>query len=272
MHGDAGAGYTVGSPNSAGVTVADDDSAPTPLPPATPELPHVTIAAAQGSVTEGQTATFTVTANPAPAADVQVSVTVTATGGDHGVSSGARNLTIPAGAGQPTATLEVTTVDDTIDESNGTVTARLNPGTGYTVAGTNPARVTVADNDETVVDPVDPVDPPPGGKPTVSITSVSPNSVTEGGTVTVTLTASPAPTERIEGSVIFADSYADGSSRSAFSFGSGETTDQPPSFTSQDDGQDVPSRTLTIFLYAFDDSYAVSSGTRTVTINDGDGD
>ena len=42
--------------------------------------------------------------------------------------------------------------------------------------------------------------------------------------------------------------------------------------SSQPDGEDVPSRTLTISLYAFNDSYAVSSGTRTVTINDGDDD
>ena len=176
---DAGAGYTVGSPNSAGVTVVDNDSASTPtptLPPATPDLPHVTITAGPSPVTEGQPATFTVTANPAPAADVPVSVTVTATGGDHGVTSGARNLTIPAAAGQPTATLEVTvpTVNDTIDESNGTVTATVNRGTGYTVARPSSARVTVADNDETVKPPDDgdplPDDPPPGGKPTVSIT------------------------------------------------------------------------------------------------------
>ena len=124
--------------------------------------------------------------------------------------------------------------------------------------------MSVADNDV----PGSEDDPPPGGKPTVSITSVSPTQVREGDAVTVTLSASPAPTERITGSVIFADSYADGSDRSAFSFGSGETTHEA-TFVTRAGGDDVPSRTLTISLYAFDDSYVVSSGTRTVTINDG---
>ena len=113
-----------------------------------------------------------------------------------------------------------------------------------------------------------PDDPPPGGKPFVSITNVSPTQVTEGEGVTVTLTASPAPTAPITGSLIFADSYADGSERVAFTFGSGDTTDER-SFLSREDGEQVPSRTLTILLFAFDESYAVSSGTRTVTINDG---
>ena len=117
------------------------------------------------------------------------------------------------------------------------------------------------------IDPVDPVDPPPGGTPTVSITNVSPTQVTEEELVTVTLTASPAPTALIRGSVIFADSYA-GASNSAFVFNSGETSDEVFLRTARD-GENV-SRTLIISLAtAFDDSYAVSSGTRTVTINDG---
>ena len=271
---DAGAGYTVGSPNSAGVTVVDDDSASTPtLPPATPDLPHVRIAAVERRVTEGETATFTVTASPAPAADVDVSVTVTAT--DPAVSSGAYDLTIMAD--QNTATLEVTTVGDTIDESDGTVTARVNPGTGYTVARPSSALVTVADDDETVKPPDDgdplPDDPPPGGKPTVSITRVSPPSqVTEGDYVDVTLTANPAPTEQISGIVTFTDSSpVIGSLDNTFTFAIGIATARP-FYIPEVDGADV-SRTLIISLAPpEDDSYEVSSETRTVTIIDGDDD
>ena len=92
--------------------------------------------------------------------------------------------------------------------------------------------------------------------------------MTEEELVTVTLTASPAPTALIRGSVIFADSYAGGNSNSAFVFNSGETSDEVFLRTARD-GENV-SRTLIISLdTAFDDSYAVSSGTRTVTINDG---
>ena len=65
-------------------------------------------------MTEGQPATFTVRANPAPAANVQVSVTVTETG-DTLAASVPDNVTVSAG--QTTATLQVTTDDDTADES-----------------------------------------------------------------------------------------------------------------------------------------------------------
>ena len=85
--------------------MADNDSASTPgptLPPATPDLPHVTITAGPSSVTEGQPATFTVRANPAPAANVQVSVTVTETGDDaRRVLRAARNVTVSAGQTLP---------------------------------------------------------------------------------------------------------------------------------------------------------------------------
>ncbi len=274
-----GTGYRIGSSNSAEVTVADNDgtSTPTPgprptprptLPPATPELPHVTIAAVDGRVTEGDAVSFTITANPAPAENLEVSVTVTETG-DTLSSSAELPMFWIIGPGETSQTWTVDTVDDTTDERDSTVTATVNRGIGYTVARPNPARVTVTDNDETVTPPDDdPDDPPPGGRPTVSITNVSASAVPEGDTIFVTLSASPAPTEKIEGSVIFADSYAAGSDRYAFSFASGETTDQA-FFTVQADGVDVPSRSLTISLYAFDDSYAVSSVTRTVTINDG---
>ena len=303
----AGTGYTVGSPDSAEVTVADDDGASTPgptLPPATPDLPHVTIMAVASSVTEGQPATFTVRANPAPAMDLMVSVTVTETGTTLAASV-PENVTVAAG--QTTATLQVTTVDDTADESDSTVTARVASGTGYTVGSRSSARVTVADNDEPAPQPEPQVtiaadgdvtegeavsftvtatpapamdlmvsvtvtengatlaaslpdnvtvaagqttatlrlttvddttdesdstvtarvasgtgytvgsrssarvtvadnDPPPDGRPTVSITNVSPNPVTEGDVVAVLLSANPAPTEEIRGNVFIQDS------------------------------------------------------------------
>ena len=43
-------------------------------------------------------------------------------------------------AGQTTATLQVTTVDDTTDESDSTVTATVTSGTGYTVGSRSSAR------------------------------------------------------------------------------------------------------------------------------------
>ena len=265
----AGTGYTLGSTSSAEVTVADNDTRasppPRPLPPATPELPHVTIAAGQARVTEGQSVEFTVRANPAPSTNKVVSVTVTETG-DTGVA-GTRTMTI--GAGTTSAALEISTVDDTTDEPDSRVTATVNRGTGYTVARPRSARVTVADNDATA-QPPDDDDPSPGGKPTVSITRVSRSAMTEGDFVDVTLTADPVPTEPIGGGVFFLDSSpAIDSERGSYRFDRGETTAQT-FYIAQDDGVDVPSRTLTIWLATPDDSHVVSSGRRTVTINDGD--
>ena len=271
---DAGAGYTVGSPNSAGVTVVDNDSASTPtptLPPATPDLPHVTITAGPSPVTEGQPATFTVTANPAPAANVDVRVTVTETGDTN--ASGTHNPTILAGT--TSVELSISTANDTTDEPDSRVTARVNSGNGYTVARPSSALVTVANDDETVKPPDDgdplPGDPPPGGKPTVSITGV-PSEVTEGHHVDITLTADPAPTERISGIVTFTDSDTTiGSLDNTFTFDSGDTTSRP-FYTTVLDGANV-SRTLTISLATpVDDSHEVSSETKTVTINDSDDD
>ena len=267
----AGTGYTLGSTSSAEVTVADNDTRasppPRPLPPATPELPHVTIAAGPARVTEGQLVVFTVRANPAPSTDKVVSVTVTETG-DTGVA-GTRTMTIRAGT--TSAALEISTVDDTTDEPDSRVTATVNRGTGYTVARPSSARVTVANNDATA-QPPDDDDPSPGGKPTVSITGVSTSAVTEGGFVNVTLTADPVPTEPIGGGVIFRDSDpAIGSERGSYRFDRGDTTAET-FYIAQDDGVDVPSRTLTIWLATPDDSHVVSSGRRTVTINDGDDD
>ena len=74
-----------------------------------------------------------------------VSVTVTETGATLAASV-PDNVTVSAG--QTTATLQVTTVDDTADESDSTVTATVTSGTGYTVGSRSSARVTVADNDE----------------------------------------------------------------------------------------------------------------------------
>ena len=225
----------------------------------------MTIAAVDGSVPEGDAVSFTITVDPAPAEPRIVSVTVTETG--ETLSSAELVMFRTIEPGETSQTWTVDTVDDTTDEPDSTVTATVNRGIGYTVARPSSASVTVTDNDATVTPPDDPVDPPPGGRPTVSIASVS-GAVTEGSFVVVTLTANPAPTERITGSIIFADSNTViGSQRVAYTFDPGEPTDRQ-FYRTLPDGEDV-SRTLTISLATPDDTHMVSSGTRTVTINDG---
>ena len=130
---NSGTGYTVSSSNGdATVAVSDDD------------VPHISIAAG-ADVTEGDDATFTITADPAPHAGLSVDVAVTQSG-DPGAATGTRTVTIPAGGAY---TLTVATTDDGADEADGSVTAAVNTGSGYTVSATaGTATVAVFDDDD----------------------------------------------------------------------------------------------------------------------------
>ena len=128
------AGYTVGESSTHTVTIQDH---------VTPATPEVSISAGAG-VTEGASATFTLTASPSPAAALTVDVTVTESGGY--ATAGTRQVTVPTGG---TATFTVATVDDGADEPDGSVTATLAAGTGYTVSSSQgTATIAVTDNDD----------------------------------------------------------------------------------------------------------------------------
>ena len=137
---NGGDGYTVGSPASGAVAVADDD-----LPP-----PVVSVTAKAGSITEGADAVFTVTADRAPDAALAVRLTVSEEAGSDFVAAGdegGRTVTIPAGT--TGVALTVATDDDAADEPDGSVSAAVDAGAGYTVAASpgDAASVAVADND-----------------------------------------------------------------------------------------------------------------------------
>ena len=134
-----GAGYTVGASASGTVSVQDDD-----LPP-----PAVSITAA-AAVTEGGAASFTVSADRAPDADLTVTLAISeATGGDHVAADdeGSRSVTIATG--ETEAVFSVATVDDAVDEPDGSVTVTLAAGDGYTVSPSpgDAATMAVSDND-----------------------------------------------------------------------------------------------------------------------------
>ena len=136
----AGNGYTVGDPASGSVSIADDD-----LPP-----PVVSIAAKAASVTEGGAAAFTLTADRAPDADLTVTLSVAETGGgDHVAAADEGPATAVIAKGATEAIFSVATVDDDVDEPDGSVTVTLKDGGGYTVPSPpgNAAVVTVSDND-----------------------------------------------------------------------------------------------------------------------------
>ncbi|MYB13985.1 MAG: hypothetical protein F4114_18460 [Rhodospirillaceae bacterium] len=135
-------------------------------------------------------------------------------------------------AGESAGTLTVRTDDDAVDEPDGSVTATLAAGTGYTVAASpnDAASVQVADNDVAAAGP--------------SRISVQDVTVQEGGTAVIPVTLSPAPTKPVslfykpvsagigKGFATVADFYL---TRKAFlHFGPGETLKYARIRTKQD--------------------------------------
>ena len=169
----AGSGYTPSGTNgSASVAVSDDDG-----PPPTP----VVSVSAGADVDEGGNAVFTVSASPAPTANLTVSLTVADDGASDFLASGDEGKkTVTIAANQSSADLTLATQDDSVDEADGSVTATVQVGSGYTPSDTNGSdSVAVSDND----------DPPP--TPAVSVSAGA--DVDEGGNAGFTITASPAP-------------------------------------------------------------------------------
>ena len=158
-----GTGYTVATgKGSAAVAVRDNDE------------PVVSIAAGSG-VTEGASASFTVSASPVPAAPLDVTLAV-GQSGDFAASgeTGSRTVTVPVTG---SAAFEVATDDDSTDEPDGSITATLGTGTGYTVAAApdNAATVAVSDNDAAA------------SGPTISIVDATMKENQRNGYFTVTL-------------------------------------------------------------------------------------
>ena len=105
--------------------------------------PEVSISRGSGG-TEGEAVEFTLTATPPPAGPLAVGVTVS-TDGDFGIAAGSRTVTIPAGG---SAVLTLPTTNDDADEPDGSVTAALEAGDGYTPGALNSLTLDVIDDDE----------------------------------------------------------------------------------------------------------------------------
>ena len=251
----AGAGYMAagGGGNTASVTVEDNDAAPV-----TPD-PAITIAAVSSSVTEGTAATFTLTADSAPAGDLTVTVTVTDSGN---FIAGAAPTTVTITGSETTATLTVMTEDDSADETNGTITATVTAGTGYTFGSPLTASVTVEDNDAAPVTP----------DPAITIAAVS-SSVTEGTAATFTLTADSAPAANLTVTVTVTDSgnFIAGAAPTTVTITGSETTATLTVMT-EDDSADETNGTITATVTAGAGYMAAGGGgnTASVTVEDND--
>ncbi len=135
-----GTGYTLGTNNTATVTIADND------------VPIITIAATDATAAETATG---VTANPGTFTLTRTGPTTTALIFNYTLGGTATNATdytsIPVtatfAAGSATATVQISPIDDTVIEGSETAILTLAAGTGYTLGTVNNATVTIADND-----------------------------------------------------------------------------------------------------------------------------
>ena len=130
------AGYRLGNPSFATMTVRDDD------------LPVVTVAADAPAVTEGEAAAFTLTRAGILSEALTVPVAVTA--GDAVLASMAPT-SVTFEADDATAALSLATDDDDADEADTPVTLTLQSGAGHDRGVPSAATVTVRDNDLPVI-------------------------------------------------------------------------------------------------------------------------
>ena len=163
--------YTVGDPGTAEVVVQDTD------------LPTVTIEADRTPIVEGETASFTegeivwftlTVSIPAPAGGLVLDVALREEGGGDFTDTLPEARTVKVPAGQQTVSVSVTTIDDSVDEPDGRIVARVQPRPGVFVVGDpGAAEVVVQDND----------------LPAVTITADR-TPITEGETASFTVTLS----------------------------------------------------------------------------------
>ena len=180
---ESGTGYGVGAPESAAVTVRDNDDEDGVVPD--PPTPVISIVADVSPIVEGSDAVFIITAGPTPSDDLNIIVDVSGGAGFTAVSGSQR---VRLAAGTDTARLVVPTIDDTVDEPDGTITARIESGTGYGVGAPESAAVTVRDNDGE-----DGVVPDPPTSVISIVADVSP--IVEGSDAVFIITASPTPSD-----------------------------------------------------------------------------
>ncbi len=142
--------------------------------------PEITVAGG-GDIAEGADAVFTVHADPAPASDLTVALAIADdTASDFLAENDEGPKTVTIKAGESSAAYTLTTVDDDVEEADGSVSAMIEAGTGYRVG--TPSKVVVAVSDDDDPAPVAPVVNIAGGA-----------GVTEGAPASFTVTANPAP-------------------------------------------------------------------------------
>ena len=211
----------------------------------------VTITAGTSPVDEGTDATFTVTASAMPSSALTVNVSVTDSGS---FISGSAPTTVTINPGSTSATLTVTTDDDSTDEVGGTITAMVATGTGYDVGTAASASVSVNDNDG-------------AAEPTVTISAGG--GVTEGTSATFTVTASVMPSSNLTVNVSVTDngSFISGVAPTTVTINPGSTS-ATLTVATDDDSTDEVNGTITAEVTT-GSGYAVGTPSRAMVTGDG---
>ncbi|MGP8060894.1 MAG: Calx-beta domain-containing protein [Acidimicrobiales bacterium] len=199
---EQGAGYKVGSQDSAGLiigpppaqTTADDRHAgaravladmasgdPTPV---------LTIQSVDTVVPQGTPATFVVQASAASATDLTVNLTSGGTAGPGDVISPPTSVVLPAGSTSTSVPVQ-TRANNTV-EAEPTLVLSLAPGSGYSVGSPGSAQTTITNNNV----------------PSLQITGGS--TISAGATTTLTVTANQAPLQNIQVDLELGGSAAQG--------------------------------------------------------------
>ncbi len=227
------------------------------------DLPEVGILAGD-PVSEGDTI-FVALVHDRLEQKVRVSVTVTQEGNYLASRElGRRTVTLRTGSYSQT-NIRIPTLDNNRDEANGSVTVRVNSGSGYQVMSNGSslyqaATTVVEDNDEPAIAIAD---------PSISVSSGS--AIVEGGTATFTLTGNPKPVSPVTVNV---DVSQHGDFLTNDQLGHHEVTIGTNgrgtlSLTIEDDQQDEPDGSVTVKVvdgngYSLDSSVSV-----TVEVTDG---
>ena len=242
---------TTFGPSKTGAFTLKIAGLPDQAPPAA--SPEVSVAAGS-DITEGGDAIFTISASPTPAAPLSMGVNITQSG-DFGVTTGAQTISIPTSGSY---TLTVSTNDDSLNEANGSVTATVNTGTGYTVSKTaGTATVVVADDDQAVVTP--------------EIRVTAGDGVTEGDDASFTISANPTPKAALSVSVAITQSGDFGVAIGPQTISIPTSGSYALTVSTNDDSVDEADGSVTATVNS-DTGYTVSTTTNwaTVTVSDDD--
>jgi regulation of enolase protein 1 (concanavalin A-like superfamily) len=131
----ANAAYTLGTPSSATVTIADDDRSTVSITATDPIA----------SETPGNTGTLTVTRTAPTTAALTVNLTISGTA-TNGTDYTSIASTLSFAANQASKTITVTPIDDSISEGDETVVISIASGS-YDIDASSFATVTIRDND-----------------------------------------------------------------------------------------------------------------------------